>query len=73
MRRYELSDFELSIIHPRLPNRVRGVARVDDRKVLNGIPKSTRQRYRRVRSESARRAVSPIGTRIPGTPNFHAL
>ena len=36
-RRYELSDFEWSIIAPLLPNKSRGVARVDDRRVLNGI------------------------------------
>ena len=36
-RRYELSDFEWSIIQPLLPNRPRGVPRVDDRRVLNGI------------------------------------
>ncbi len=36
-RRYELSDFEWSIMEPLLPNKPRGVARVDDRKVLNGI------------------------------------
>jgi transposase len=36
-RRYELSDFEWSIIHPLLPNKPRGVPRADDRKVLNGI------------------------------------
>ena len=36
-RRYELTDFEWSIIEPLLPNKPRGVARVDDRKVLNGI------------------------------------
>ena len=32
-RRYELSDFEWSIIQPLLPNK----PRADDRKVLNGI------------------------------------
>ena len=37
MRRYELSDFEWSVIQPNLPSKVRGVARVDDRRVLNGI------------------------------------
>jgi transposase len=37
MRRYELSDFEWAAIEPHLPNKVRGVRRVDDRKVLNGI------------------------------------
>jgi transposase len=36
-RRYELTDFEWSIIAPLLPNKPRGKARADDRKVLNGI------------------------------------
>ena len=36
-RRYELTDFEWSIIAPLLPNKPRGVRRADDRKVLNGI------------------------------------
>jgi transposase len=36
-RRYELSDFEWSIITPLLPNKPRGVPWVDDRRVLNGI------------------------------------
>jgi hypothetical protein len=35
--RFELTDFEWSVIAPLLPNKPRGVARVDDRKVLNGI------------------------------------
>lgn len=35
--RHELTDFEWSIIQPLLPNKPRGVPRVDDRKVLNGI------------------------------------
>ncbi|RWJ96301.1 MAG: transposase [Mesorhizobium sp.] len=33
----ELSDFEWSVIQPHLPNKVRGLARVDGRKVLNSI------------------------------------
>lgn len=37
MSRCELSDFEWSVIQPNLPSKVRGVARVDDRRVLNGI------------------------------------
>jgi transposase len=37
IRRYEISDFEWAIISLLLPNKPRGVARVDDRKVLNGI------------------------------------
>lgn len=36
-RRYELTDFEWSIIAPLLPNKPRGVPRANDRKVLNGI------------------------------------
>ena len=36
-RRYELLDFEWSIIQPLLPNKPRGVPRADDRKVLNGM------------------------------------
>ncbi len=35
--RYDLTDFEWSVIQPLLPNKPRGVARVDDRRVLNGI------------------------------------
>ncbi len=34
--RYDLTDFEWSIIKPLLPNKSRGVKRVDDRKTLNG-------------------------------------
>ena len=35
--RYELSDGEWATLRPMLPNNVRGVLRVDDRRVLNGI------------------------------------
>jgi transposase len=35
--RYELSDYEWSVIKPMLPNKPRGVPRVDDRRTLNGI------------------------------------
>ena len=34
--RYELSDFEWAAIKPFLPNKSRGVRRVNDRRVLNG-------------------------------------
>ena len=37
MRRHELSDREWAIIHPLLPQKSRGVPRVDDRRVINGI------------------------------------
>src|SRR6516164_7995179 len=35
--RYELTDREWAAIKPMLPNKPRGVPRVDDRRVLNGI------------------------------------
>jgi len=37
MARFDLSDAEWTIIAPLLPNKPRGVARVDDRRVVNGI------------------------------------
>jgi len=35
--RYERADYEWSAIKPMLPNKPRGVPRVNDRRVLNGI------------------------------------
>ena len=35
--RYELSDHEWTAIKPMLPNKPRGVLRVNNRRVLNGI------------------------------------
>jgi transposase len=35
--RHVLSDYELTPIKPMLPNKQRGVRRVNDRRVLNGI------------------------------------
>lgn len=37
MARYDLSETEWRLILPLLPNKPRGVARVDDRRVVNGI------------------------------------
>ncbi len=37
MSRYDLTDFGWSGIEPMLPQKSRGVPRVDDRRVLNGI------------------------------------
>lgn len=37
MARYDLTDAEWVIIKPLLPNKSRGVKRVNDRRVLNGI------------------------------------
>jgi hypothetical protein len=35
--RYELGDHEWSVIKPMLPNKPRGIPRVDDRRLLNDI------------------------------------
>jgi transposase len=35
--RYELTDREWAAIRPMLPNKPRGVPRVNDRRILNGI------------------------------------
>ena len=37
MARYDLSEAEWRLIEPLLPDKPRGVARVDDRRVINGI------------------------------------
>jgi len=37
MARYDLSEAEWRLIEPLLPNKPRGVARVEDRRVINGI------------------------------------
>ena len=37
MARFDLSDAEWSVVAPLLPNKPRGVPRVDDRRVLDGI------------------------------------
>ena len=37
LSRYELTEFERRVIEPLLPNKPRGVPRVDDRRVLSGI------------------------------------
>jgi transposase len=35
--RNEVSNYEWGVINPMLPNKPRGVPRVDDRRILNGI------------------------------------
>jgi transposase len=37
MSQYNLTDYEWLVVEPLLPNKPRGVPRVDDRRVLNGI------------------------------------
>lgn len=43
--RYDLTEFEWNVIKPLLPNKARGVPRVDDRRVLNGIFLSAKVRF----------------------------
>jgi transposase len=47
--RYDLTDHEWTVIRPMLPNEPRGVLRVDDRRVLNGIFWVFRRRNKIVR------------------------
>ena len=37
MARFDLNDFEWTVIQPLLPTKVRGITRADDRRVINGI------------------------------------
>ena len=62
--RYELSDCEWSVIKPMLPNKPRGIPRVDDRRVLNGIFWALR---------SARRGVICPKSTAPAQPATTAL
>ena len=55
--RYELSDFEWAAIKPFIPNKSRGVRRVRDRRVLNGI-------FWVLRSGASWRDL-PVGPRTP--------
>ena len=78
--RYELSDLEWAAIKPFLPNKPRGVPRVNDRRVLNGIfwiLRSTRHRVL-CRSTLAPPRPAPIapfvGDGLPaGTRNWEPL
>lgn len=37
MARFDLADFEWLVIQPSLPTKVRGVPRMDDRRVLHAV------------------------------------
>jgi transposase len=43
--RYELTDYEWAAIKPMLPNKPRGVPRVNDRRVLNGDRMRSRRAF----------------------------
>ena len=61
MGRYDLTEKEWQAIKPHLPNKPRGVARVDDRRVLNGISGSC------VRGRSGQTCRSATGLRRRST------
>jgi transposase len=50
--RYEFSDFEWAAIRSFLPNKPRGMPRVDDRRVLNGIRSSAQALPGAIRPET---------------------
>ena len=54
--RYELSDYEWSVIRPMLPNKPRGIPLVDDRRILRHLLGVA---LRRTMARSARRVRSP--------------
>jgi transposase len=68
-RRYELTDGEWSIIEPLLPNKPRGVPRVDDRRVLNGILWRFRTGLRRP-ATTASSAGAKLGCGTGCSPQF---
>ena len=56
MSRYDLTDVEWRVMEPLLPNKPRGVPRVDDRRVLNDI-------FWVLRSGAPWRESKPVGGR----------
>ncbi len=68
MARFDLTDFEWSVIQPILPNKPRGVPGVDDRSVLNGI-------FRRLCTGAASRRslASPGRADIPARHGPHTM
>jgi transposase len=58
--RYELTNFEWAAIRPFLPNKPRGVPRVNDRRVLNGIFLDIAVRRTMARSASRLRALHDL-------------
>jgi transposase len=72
MQGYELTDFEWGIIAPLLPNKPRGVRRVDDRRVLNGIfwVLRTGAPWRVLPRDSARRRPATTDSSGGAKPGF---
>jgi len=69
--RYELSEFEWAAIKPMLPNKPRGVPRVNDRRILNGIfwvPAPTCI-ARAISSNGSSTRSSSVGVSPPATTN----
>ena len=71
MQGYELTEFEWGVIAPLLPNKPRGVPRVDDRRVLNGIFWVLRTgRGVRCPGNSGRRRPATTGLSAGAKPGF---
>jgi len=71
MARFDLTDFEWSVIQPLLPNKPRGVPRVDDRRVLNGIfwrygPARRGPTSRSATARTRRASIASTGGAEPG-------
>ena len=64
--RYELTDFEWAAIRSFLPNKPRGVPRVNDRRVLNGIFWVLRSGAPWRYQIKCRKLETPAGSRQPG-------
>ncbi|WP_373415027.1 transposase [Ensifer aridi] len=71
-RRYGLTDHEWSILSPLLPNKPPGVARVDDRRVLNGIlwRFRTGSSWAEIPERYGRRPPATIASSTGGRPVF---
>jgi transposase len=70
--RYELADYEWVAIKPMLPNKPRGVPRVDDRRILNGIfwvPRSGAPNHR----QSIERSRSGLTSKIHALVDSNGL
>ena len=71
--RYELSDYEWTAIKPMLPNKPRGVWRVNDRRVLNGIFWVLRSGAPWARPETYRTKTFSCSTRCSSEAYFYIV
>jgi len=65
--RYGLTDYEWAAVRPLLPNKPRGVARVDDRPILNGIFWVLRSCQNLLADEKRKTKISAVHALAVGT------